>query len=108
MADPAASVTASRGDARSRAGSVAPIGLGWLAGAVRAMLAHPTLWPVAVVQLRRLAAPGWWRRRPFLPLPDAGYLAFRLETMYGGEAPHPPEPADLVTYLRWCRGANGR
>ena len=68
-----------------------------------AVLARPALWPVAAVQLFALAAPGWWRRRPFLPLPDPEYVRFRLQTMYG-DADHEPEPADLVTYLRWCRG----
>jgi len=54
-----------------------------------------------VAQTLRLARPGWWRRRPFLPLPDPGYLRFRLETGYGpaGE----PEPDDVLAYLRWCR-----
>ena len=44
---------------------------------------------------------GWWRRAPFLPLPDPAYLRFRLETQYGGD--REPDPADLVTYLHWCR-----
>lgn len=66
--------------------------------ALLAVLVRPWLWAVAL----RLAPPGWWRRRPFLPLPDAEYAAFRLQTMYG-DAGHPAEPADVVTYLKWCR-----
>ncbi|MGQ0520600.1 MAG: hypothetical protein ACT4PX_05545 [Actinomycetota bacterium] len=73
----------------------------WLAAA-GAVAARPHLWPTAVRQAALLAPPGWWRRRPFLPLPDPGYLAFRLETMYGGEAPA-PHAGDVVAYLRWCR-----
>ena len=61
------------------------------------------LWPTAVRQVVLLAPSGWWRRRPYLPLPDRAYLAFRLETMYGGAAPV-PRAEDLVGYLRWCRG----
>jgi len=80
----------------------------WLISAARVVLRRPGLWPVALVQLRRLAAPGWWRHRPFLPLPDSAYLRFRLETMYGGDVPHRPEPADLVAFLRWSKAANGR
>jgi hypothetical protein len=38
---------------------------------------------------------------PFLPLPDAGYLRFRLVTAYGDAAA--PTPDDLVSYLEWCR-----
>jgi len=72
----------------------------WWGRSALAVLAHPSLWATAVGQALRLAAPGWWRRRPFLPLPDAAYLRFRLETQYGGEA---PDPHDLVPYLRWVR-----
>ena len=69
---------------------------------VLALLRRPDLWSTAVGQLFRLATPGWWRRRPFLPLPDADYLAFRLQTMYGDPV-HQPEPGDVVAYLDWCR-----
>lgn len=74
--------------------------------ALRAGLAvgrRPGLWPTAVRQTGVLAAPGWWRRAPFLPLPSAGYLRFRLQTAYGGAGPWPIEPDDVVSYLRWCR-----
>lgn len=66
-----------------------------------ALLRRPGLWATALRQALRLAAPGWWRRPPFLPVPDAGYLRFRLETQYGSD--HEPEPADVITYLHWCR-----
>lgn len=70
---------------------------------VAAVLApRPKLWPIAMTQLVRLTPAGWWRRRPFLPLPDAAYLRFRMQTAYG-DADHEPEPADLVAYLQWCR-----
>lgn len=72
------------------------------AGAVLGVVVRPALWPTAVRQALLLAPPGWWRRRPFLPVPDRAYLAFRLETMYGGAA-HRPTPGDVVEYLRWCR-----
>jgi hypothetical protein len=35
-------------------------------------------------------------------MPDAAYLRFRMITAYG-DPHHEPEPADLVTYLEWCR-----
>lgn len=66
--------------------------------ALVAVLVRPWLWRSALA----LAPPGWWRRRPFLPLPDPAYAAFRLQTMYG-DAAHAPEPADVVAYLGWCR-----
>ncbi|HSH61462.1 MAG TPA: hypothetical protein VK988_17830 [Acidimicrobiales bacterium] len=67
-----------------------------------AVLVRPWLWPVALRQALALAAPGWWRRRPYLPLPDPSYLAFRLQTMYG-DSTRLPSPGDVVTYLQWCR-----
>ena len=69
----------------------------------RAVLVHPSLWPTGARQASVLARPGWWRRAPFLPVPDPDYLRFRLETAYGGLGEGPFDPADLVTYLRWCR-----
>lgn len=72
----------------------------WLAVA-GALVRRPALWGTALAQLGRLAAPGWWRRAPFLPLPDVDYLRFRLETQYGDD--RSPEPGDVVTYLHWCR-----
>jgi hypothetical protein len=73
-------------------------------GAVVAVVVRPALWPTAVRQALVLAPSGWWRRRPYLPLPDRDFLAFRLETMYGAGAAA-PEPDDLVAYLRWCRNS---
>ena len=67
-----------------------------------ALAARPELWTTAYRQVRRLAAPGWWRRPPFLPLPSPEYLRFRMATQYG-DAGHRPEPADVINYLAWCR-----
>ncbi len=67
-----------------------------------AVVVRPDLWGTATRQLFRLAPSGWWRRRPFLPLPDRDYLAFRMETMYG-DAGAAPAGSDVVTYLEWCR-----
>lgn len=76
----------------------------WLAVAISVAI-RPQLWSVAVVQVFRLARRGWWRRPPFLPLPDPEYLRFRLETAYGGDPPDRDgvETGDVLTYLRWCR-----
>ena len=67
-----------------------------------AVLRRPDLWRTAIRQLRRTAAPGWWRHRPFLPLPTADYLHFRLVTQYG-DPDATTDPADAITYLEWCR-----
>jgi hypothetical protein len=74
----------------------------WVGGAARALLRHPELWPTAARQVIVLARPGWWRAKPWLPLPDPAYLRFRMQTAYG-DPDRAPEPEDVVTYLHWCR-----
>lgn len=76
-------------------------------GALRivvAVITRPRLWATAIGQLLVLARPGWWRRWPPVPAPDAAFLRFRMQTMYG-DPEHAPEPADTVAYLEWCRDA---
>jgi hypothetical protein len=77
------------------------VGLGWWLRSGLAVLRRPGLWPTAATQALRLARPRWWRRPPFLPLPDADYLRFRLQTAYGSTGT--PAADDLVAYLSWCR-----
>jgi hypothetical protein len=77
-------------------------GVRFWARAAGSLLREPSLWGTAVTQAGRVARPGWWRRAPFLPVPDPHYVRFRLETQYGRTGV--PEPYDLVVYLRWCRG----
>lgn len=64
---------------------------------------RPDLWRTALRQIRLLAAPGWWRRPPFLPVPPGPYLRFRLQTAYGGDGRGPIRSDDVITYLEWCR-----
>ncbi len=66
------------------------------------LASRPALWSIAVRMLARLAAPGWWRRWPPVPVPDKRYLRFRLQTAYGDPGPAPP-PGDVVAWLRWCQ-----
>ena len=74
----------------------------WMVRAGLALVVHPGLWATAVHQVWLLAEPGWWRRAPHLPVPDPAYLRFRLQTAYG-DPDREPEPADVVTYLHWCK-----
>jgi len=67
-----------------------------------AVLRRPALWGAALRAARRTSTPGWWRRRPFLPVPSGEYLRFRLVTQYG-DPDHAPVPADVLAYLAWCR-----
>lgn len=45
---------------------------------------------------------GWYRRPPFLPLPDPTYLRWRMYTAYGDEAAVPPV-RDVIGFARWRR-----
>ncbi|PYO41983.1 MAG: hypothetical protein DMD33_12030 [Gemmatimonadetes bacterium] len=80
----------------------------------------PTRWPALVTRLAlralvnprlaldllRLAwsfrARDWYRRAPFLPLPPADYLRWRMFTAYGDERAVPPLE-DVVRFARWRR-----
>ncbi len=73
----------------------------FVARAARVLAVRPVLWPTAARQVARMVSPQWWRRPPFLPLPDPAYVQFRLETQYGHGAP--ADPNDVITYLEWCR-----
>ena len=74
----------------------------------RAVVPRPGLWWAAAGALRRMARRGWWRHRPFVPLPGEAYWRFRLETAYGGGDGATEEggaltPSDVVAFLRWCQ-----
>ena len=71
-------------------------------GAALAIVRRPGLWPTALRQARRTAAPGWWRRRPFLPVPSGEYLRFRMTTQYG-TTDGSPDAEDVIAFLEWCR-----
>jgi hypothetical protein len=49
---------------------------------------------------------GWYRRPPFLPLPDAEYLRWRMYTAYADEGAVPPAD-DVVRFARWRRETMG-
>lgn len=72
------------------------------AAVVLAVAGRPRLWCTAVRQWRRTTPHGWWKRRPFLPVPSRDYLTFRMVTQYGS-ADHRIEPVDVLNYLAWCR-----
>lgn len=68
------------------------------------VLRRPDLWLTALGVGRRFAPRRWWRRRPFLPVPSASYLRFRLQTQYGDEDISKASiGADVIDYLEWCR-----
>jgi hypothetical protein len=44
----------------------------------------------------------WWRAFPFLPLPPAEYIRWRMYTAYGDERAVPPL-RDVLRFARWRR-----
>lgn len=68
-------------------------------GLVRYVLARPSRGVGLARAGWRLRRTGWWRRAPFLPLPDARYWEFRRATAFG--ATGTPTPRDLVDAARW-------
>jgi hypothetical protein len=72
-----------------------------IAGITRLLVVRPKLWWTALRQIFRMAPNGWWRHRPFLPIPAPEYLHFRVQTMYG-DSRDTPLAADLIDYLEWC------
>lgn len=71
------------------------------------LVRRPSLWPVAIAVLFGLVPSRWWRRSPFLPVPDRRWLAFRMETAYG-DPTAVPDAADLLAYLDWARAERRR
>lgn len=64
-------------------------------------LVDPSL---AIALLRtawRFRAIDWYRRLPFLPLPPAEYVEWRLYTAYGDGHVVPPVD-DVIAYARWA------
>ena len=75
-------------------------------GLVLGLLARCVRRPSLAVDLLRVAwrfrARDWWRTPPFLPVPDATYLAWRMHTAYGDHHAV-PSPDDGARYARWAR-----
>ncbi|HEX2168322.1 MAG TPA: hypothetical protein VHG09_13895 [Longimicrobiales bacterium] len=63
-------------------------------------LRDPRLVPLLFGAAWRFRARDWYRRAPFLPLPPAEYVEWRLHTAYGDGAVQ-PRPTELARYLRW-------
>ena len=43
----------------------------------------------------------WYRHFPFVPLPDATYVRWRMHTAYGRDDAV-PSPDDVIRYARWA------
>jgi hypothetical protein len=72
----------------------------WLRLALRAAV-RPTLAMALLTVAWRFRARGWYRRAPWLPLPDKTYLRWRMYTAYGDADAIPPID-DIERYARWA------
>lgn len=63
-------------------------------------LRRPRTIPHLVRAAWAFRARGWWLRPPFLPLPPASYLRWRLDTAYGDAAARPSDD-EMERYLSW-------
>jgi hypothetical protein len=70
-------------------------------------LRHPRLIPPLLSAAWRFRRRDWYRHPPFLPVPPADYVAWRLHTAYGSEDVIPPA-ADLRRYLNWTAAIRPR
>jgi hypothetical protein len=78
--------------------------MGWL-GLTTSLVLRSVRDPATGVALLRVGwrfrRRGWWRRAPFLPLPDRTYLRWRMHTAYGEHDVVPPAQ-DVIRYARWA------
>ncbi len=76
-----------------------------------ALIRRPDLWSTSLRAGLSLAPSGWWRRAPYLPLPDSEWLRFRMSTAYGGDGRLSRDSAfeadDLITWLEWRKSWPG-
>ena len=63
-------------------------------------LRHPGLAADLLRVSWRFRARDWWRRPPFLPIPDRVYMRWRMHTAYGDDDAVPPA-RDVERYARW-------
>jgi hypothetical protein len=69
---------------------------------LRAAVRSPGMIPDLVSAAWAFRRRGWYRRPPFLPLPSASYLRWRMDTAYGDPDAVPPVD-ELRRFLRWAR-----
>ena len=74
----------------------------WMVSGAVALAGRPDLWRTTLRVARTHVPGGWWRRRPFLPVPDRGWMGFRYETAFA-DAGGRPTAEQLIDYLEWSK-----
>ncbi len=78
--------------------------MGWINLGLRLLLRAIRRPPLAVALMKvcwRFRPTTWYRRFPFLPLPDRNYVRWRMYTAYGSYDFIPP-PGDVERYSLWA------
>jgi hypothetical protein len=69
------------------------------------LIARSVISPATGIALARVGwrfrSRDWYRRAPFLPLPDRTYVRWRMHTAYGRDDAV-PSADDIVRYARWA------
>ena len=68
----------------------------------RYLIRHPADLAPVLSAAWRLRRRGWWRRFPYLPVPDPRYWEFRVATATG-ERDGVLDPQEVVAAARWSR-----
>lgn len=69
---------------------------------VAAVVIRPWLWVTAVGATFALTPRHWWKRRPYLPIPDGEVVRWRKATAYGSSSKD-MTVSDVLSYLEWRR-----
>ena len=89
------------------------MGRSYYAGVLVAALRRPALLLALLRHAWVFRGREWYRHPPFLPIPPAPYMAWRMYTAYGDAEATPPLD-ELERYLHWAAklrvktGRNGR
>ncbi|GBD84667.1 hypothetical protein BMS3Abin02_01061 [bacterium BMS3Abin02] len=73
-----------------------------MGGVRRAVARRPDLWLDAARSVFAFAPKAWWKKFPFLPVPETRYLAWRRFTAYGS-VDQTLSGEDVVAFLEWRR-----
>jgi len=72
----------------------------WFLKILMSLIRRPSLWPVTIKQLFKIAKTRWFLSFPFLPIPSKDFIDFRVIT-YQGDKEDFPNAKVVITWLDW-------